>query len=146
MDIKKIEFTIVGGGYDPMANPMPKVKYTKRQQWLERVQNYVMWKEHVVECCLNELEENHPDLFDEAEQLVAAGDKPLTTDKQPMRMDIHIYWRGQAHADPENVFGSIADAIFKQDKYLAGSFEFTDQEKTEQPYVKITIQKYVTSK
>lgn len=38
-------------------------------------------------------------------------------------MDISILWKDNAHGDAENVFGSIADALFKQDKWLDGSFE-----------------------
>ena len=38
-------------------------------------------------------------------------------------MDIQIWWKNEAHADGENVFGSIADALFKNDKKLDGSFE-----------------------
>lgn len=37
-------------------------------------------------------------------------------------MDIKIFWRDDRHGDPENVFGSIADALFYNDKYLDGSF------------------------
>jgi len=144
MDIPElVEFTVVGGGYDPMANPMPKIKYTKRQQWLDRVQNFVMWKEHVVESYIAALEEaGQKEYADDAEQRVMKGSKPIATGTTPMRMDIHIYFRGKAHADPENVFGSIADALLEQDKWLAGSFEYTHLDKKEQPYVKITIQKY----
>lgn len=36
-------------------------------------------------------------------------------------MDLVIRWADDAHGDPENCFGSIADALFSQDKYLYGS-------------------------
>ena len=104
-----------------------------------------MWKEHVVESCLKAMEVQMPDEFKDAEQCVASGGKPITTDPQPMHMEIHIFWRGKAHADPENVFGSIADAIFKQDKYLTGAFNYTHQRKDEQPRVNIMIQKYANT-
>lgn len=41
-------------------------------------------------------------------------------------MDIDIEWGSGVHGDAENVFGSIADALFKQDKYLNGSFNGDD--------------------
>ena len=54
--------------------------------------------------------------------------KPFGTRKDLKgRMDIVIYWRNDVHADPENVFGSIADALFFQDKYLTGSFDFSEE-------------------
>lgn len=39
------------------------------------------------------------------------------------RMDVKIYWANEKHADPESVFGSIADAIFENDRHLDGSFK-----------------------
>ena len=38
-------------------------------------------------------------------------------------MDLTIRWKHNAHGDPENIFGSIADSLFFQDKDLDGSFE-----------------------
>ncbi len=43
-------------------------------------------------------------------------------------MSILIHWMGHSHGDPENIFGSIADALFSQDKYLAGEFDFRQSE------------------
>lgn len=136
-----LEFTVHGGGFDPMANPMPKIKYTARQQWLERVQNYVEWKSHVVDEYLEALEQVNDEWYDEAAERVMFGNKPIVTGTKAMRMDIFIAFRGRSHADPENVFGSIADALFTNDKYLAGSFDYTHLPKTQEPYVKITVQK-----
>jgi len=39
------------------------------------------------------------------------------------KMAIVIRWKNNAHGDAENIFGSIADALFSQDKWLDGSFE-----------------------
>lgn len=51
--------------------------------------------------------------------------KPLdTTITTKAHMDIMIWWCNRAHGDPENCFGSIADALFASDKYLSGSFNF----------------------
>lgn len=43
-------------------------------------------------------------------------------------MEILIHWNSGVHGDPENVFGSIADSLFGQDKYLAGGFDFKQSE------------------
>ena len=41
-------------------------------------------------------------------------------------MNIVIYWNKGNHGDAENVFGSIADSLFSQDKWLDGSFKNRD--------------------
>lgn len=145
MENLTLSFEVRGGGYDPMANPMPKLKLTGRQAWLQRVQNYVEWKEHVQLAFVDALKAYDAELGKVAEQRVAGGEKPLDTGKHPMYMHIHIYWRGDAHGDPENVFGSIADAMFHNDKYLALKVDYTPQPKTAEPYVTITIQPYATN-
>jgi Holliday junction resolvase RusA-like endonuclease len=38
-------------------------------------------------------------------------------------MDIKIFWMNGIHGDPDNIFKGIADALFKNDKFLDGSFE-----------------------
>lgn len=50
--------------------------------------------------------------------------KPLTILKNSARMDIKIAWANEHHGDPDNIFKGIADALFYDDKHLAGSFEF----------------------
>ncbi|HOB90282.1 MAG TPA: hypothetical protein PKG74_03070, partial [Candidatus Colwellbacteria bacterium] len=52
------------------------------------------------------------------------GPKPLHTGRKKCRMRIFITWSSGAHGDPENIFGSIADALFESDKYLSGEFDF----------------------
>jgi len=66
--------------------------------------------------------------------------KPITLDKDAKaRMDIKIYWNSKVHGDPENIFGSVADALFKNDKNLAGSFDFEySKDGTARVEVKIT--------
>jgi hypothetical protein len=41
-------------------------------------------------------------------------------------MDIKIFWSSDHHGDPDNIFKGIADALFTDDKYLSGSFNFCD--------------------
>lgn len=139
---KPYTFTITGGGYEEMANPMPKIKLTRGQQWTDRAQNYVLWKQHVIDSYIESLvEQGQEDEIKRLEKYLVLGGKPITTDKQEMHMAINIYWNGKAHADPENVFGSIADALFEQDKYLAGSFDFAHQKKGSVPYVEVIVRK-----
>lgn len=126
-----LEFSIMGNGTDPEGNPLPKLKMTGRQSWTDKAQKYVVWKKHVVEAFMREvandsglgyvLPEDLKDFVD------TVGEKPLVTGTEKVRMDLMIYWKDRRHGDPENIFGSIADALFKQDKYLAGSFDFCEK-------------------
>ena len=43
-------------------------------------------------------------------------------------MFLRIHWANEKYADAESVFGSIADAIFENDKHFAGSFTFVHAE------------------
>ena len=133
---EKIHFVIYGNAVNSKGNPLPKLKMTKGQQWTERAHNYTTWKSHVVAALIDEV--NGTINFQKISLNIAKTGKPFATVKdKPMRMDILIHWCGDVHGDPENVFGSIADSLFKQDKYLAGAFDFGEDWK--QGGVEITI-------
>lgn len=58
------------------------------------------------------------------EKQLLVGIQPFSTSvSDKARMDIRIYWINGIHGDPDNIFKGIADAIFKNDKFLDGSFE-----------------------
>lgn len=56
-------------------------------------------------------------------------------------MDIKIEWANGAHADGDNIFKGIADALFVNDKQVsAGSFESKmSEDKVGKVFVKIEI-------
>lgn len=134
-----ITFEIRGFGDDGMSNPVGKIRSTRFSHWKPIVKNYIKWKAHVADAFVTALMAQNAEKGKEAEQRLAQGLLPLDTGKIRAYMKIHIYWKGYHHSDPENVFGSIADSIFQNDKYLAGAFDFTHQDKTAQPYVEVTI-------
>lgn len=117
-------FTVEGNPKDPKGNAVPKLKMTGRQHWTPKAQNYVAWKKTVASACSRELDRLgvYADWYDRFAEV-----KPIQTGKEKIRMDIMIRWKNHAHGDPENIYGSLADAIFKQDKYLAGSFDFEEK-------------------
>lgn len=120
----KITFTIRGNQDDQFGNPMPKIKKTRWQSWTPEVQRYVHWKAHVQRSFLDVIQGKHSELLQRIEQSITRTGKPIEIDRnEKVRMDIKIWWKNEAHADGENVFGSIADALFKNDKKLDGSFE-----------------------
>lgn len=120
----EISFDVVGTHRGPECNPKPKIRKTFRQRWTPEVLEYIQWKEHIIASFWRAFE-SHSDRYDHLfGSVLSRLAKPVVTARQRCRMDIVIYWRGHSHGDPENIFGSIADALFSNDKYLAGSFDY----------------------
>ena len=117
----RIEFTIKGNHQDPFGNAFPKLKMTGKQHWMPKAQAYAMWKSYVQNALLKS---GLPiDLIDRFNKSLAFKGKPIELEKgQHARMDLLIAWKDGHHGDPENIFGSIADALFVNDKNLWGSF------------------------
>jgi hypothetical protein len=132
----KHSFTIIGNETSAYGNGRPKLRTTKGSQWDDKAKRYVAWKGHVVNCFLDSLRVASPKLASEYEMNAYKLKKPIPEFTGKCRMDIHIYFSSDSHGDPENIFGSIADALFIQDKRLIGSFDF-DHDK--QGRVEVTI-------
>jgi Holliday junction resolvase RusA-like endonuclease len=117
---KNIQFTIKGNPDDWHGNPVPYVRVVGRALWLPVARKYAAWKSYV-----------RKSFFAEYPAYVMYDGNKLLTDTPPFitkasekaRMDIKIFWMNGLHADPDNVFKGIADALFKNDKFLDGSFE-----------------------
>lgn len=120
----EIAFTLHGNHEDRNGNPLPKLRMTGPQQWRPEAKRYAAWKTFVQIALVEELNRRHPPAAREAAKNIALLGKPLALGDRGARMDLKIRWRNGAHGDPENIFGSIADALFYNDKHLAGSFEF----------------------
>jgi hypothetical protein len=118
----RIEFQIIGNESDPKGNPKPKLRKTGNQSWTPEVQRYIAWKNHVRAALIKHLREINPEAARIADQNIATCGKPLILGDRHATMDITISWKNDAHGDPENIFGSIADALFHNDKHLYGSF------------------------
>jgi hypothetical protein len=114
-------FEILGTHEGPNDNPIPKLKMTGRQHWTDKAQRYVMWKGHVVTAFMECLGREDRWI---AEQNISLCGKPLVIPGEKGKMSIVSFWKDNKHADPENVFGSIADALFFNDKKLACVSDF----------------------
>jgi len=118
--IKKLSFVIKGNQDDWHGNPIPYTRVVKRALWLPEAKKYNAWKSYARRSFYGE----YP------AYLMRAGNT-LLTDLQPFktsaaskaRMDIRIFWMNGIHGDPDNIFKGLADALFKNDKFLDGSFE-----------------------
>lgn len=103
--------------------PMAKLKMTGKQSWMPKAQKYVRYKEYVKGQFFDTLIGH--DFKSIAQRSMIDTGKPIPKrDKKHARMDIRIYFDSFVHADPENIFGGIADALFNDDKYLSGSFSY----------------------
>ena len=118
--MKGYAFTIKGNHKSRTGNAVPKLKMTGNQHWTPKAREYVQWKEHVVTAFLDSL--RGPKTVAEHRLYcsnVARWGKPFVlpaTEHGLMRL--RIKWSNKAHGDPENIFGSIADALFANDKNL----------------------------
>lgn len=139
--VELIKFSVYGTHEGLDQNPMPKLKMTGKQHWMPKAQKYVKWKSFLV---ARYLDTKYPNKkipradFGDAHDLISG--KPIVMDKsQRAHMHLHIVWADETHGDPENIFGSVADALFKNDKHLAGSFDF-EHSKNKRSRIDITIQ------
>lgn len=125
--MSKFTFTIKGNQESNVGNPLAYFRTTQGSRWNAGSKKYDAWKQFVKGCFLSELMDKKKITGADFKALVYVHPnmKPIQKSKLKMRMDLQIYWCSDAHADPDNVFKGIADALFENDKYLAGSFDFT---------------------
>lgn len=109
--MKNIDFIIYGNQEDRRANPIPYIRITRRSKWTDKAQRYFQWKSYVYGA------------FCEATQKLGNRRcERLNTKEEKIVMNLQIEWADNKHADPDNVFKGIADALFENDKNLDGSF------------------------
>ncbi len=118
--MKKITFMVKGNQEDIHGNPIPYVRVVKRALWLPEAKRYNAWKSFVRRSFYGD----YPGYLMRAANTLLTELQPFTTNSaEKARMDVRIYWRNGLHGDPDNIFKGIADALFKNDKFLDGSFE-----------------------
>lgn len=136
--MKKIIFIIKGNQENPNGNPIPYLRTTQASQWTDKAVRYQEWKGYVVGEYIKALEkiENRKELekYHDLSKL-----KPIANTGEKIHMRLQITWGNKAHADSDNVFKGIADALFINDKFLVGEFDYEYGEKGAGGQVKITI-------
>lgn len=58
--------------------------------------------------------------------------------KEKTHLNVMVYFRNKKHADPENIRKGIQDAIFEDDKYVAGCVDFDYDSKNPRCEIEIT--------
>ena len=133
----QFSFTINGTHEGRQKNAIPKIKKTARQYWTKEVKRYTLWRKHVQAEFLQQLKEvNGKEAVKLAENVLIKL-RPIPDTKKRIEVKMIIYFKGERHADPENVFGSIADALLQQDKHVKGEFDYRHVERD--PHVDVII-------
>ncbi len=130
----KIAFTINGNQENPKGNPIPYHRATQKSRWSPECQRYEAWKSYVQEAFYSESKKfNIERIFsdDPPEKLMKKMmdgkiTKPINL-KKKMRTDIFIYWANNAHGDPDNILKGVNDALYQNDKLVAGSVDFAEK-------------------
>lgn len=145
----QIEFIITGNQEHPEGNPIPYTRLTQGTTWTDKALRYGAWKTYVVQQFERAAKiQGFPLALDDQQavkEMIRTGRpaKPINLEKKLARMDIRIEWANGAHADADNIFKGILDALFVNDKNVAaGSFESKKaNDGVGKVFIKITIEK-----
>ena len=141
--MKKYKFVIYGNQENKDGNPIPKIRKTGRQSWTPEVQRYAEWKKFVAAEFIAWLEKRDPgdEYMIAMKQNIFNGKKPIWG-MPDAKMNIVITFADERHGDPESIFGSIADALFENDKHLSGMMDFEHGENGKvEIYIEIEYEK-----
>lgn len=116
--MKIITFEIRGNQTNPFGNPVGYTR-TLSHSWRADATKYANWCRFVRQCYFLEFQKELT-----AREMLSMP-QPLTTSKEShAEMHIEVEYSNDTRPDMDNVFKGIADALFKNDKYImAGSFK-----------------------
>lgn len=120
--IRTETFTIEGNQENKVGNPLPYLRRTQGSLWSKESKRYEAWIEFVRRQCYFQttLEERW-----NTRGRTMRYEHPFTTSRNEYaRMDVMMWFADETHADPDNIFKGLADALFKNDKHLAHSVDF----------------------
>jgi len=117
---------ITGNQEDPYGNPIPYERMTQRSKWKPRNKRYLLWKSYIVGCWL--------EIFHKPPRFLPG---------ETYRLDVICYFKGEAHADPDNCRKAVQDALFSNDKHIWGFVSFAHVEKS--PGLAIGVKKETPS-
>lgn len=133
--MKTITFTIHGNQENRDGNPIPYFRTTQAGKWGKGAVRYREWKSYVVASYLDAMEAipkieraDYGDMHDLLER------KPIKASEKKQWMTLKIVFADKSHADCDNIFKGIADALFMNDKYLASrgfDYEYGDAGRVE---------------
>lgn len=127
-----MKFIIYGNQESKKGNPIGYHRTTQGSYWNAGSKRYNAWKAHVV-----------ASFIDGTKEASFGTGKPINLGKSKAYLHTMIYYANQARPDPDNVQKGIADALFVNDKNVAGSYDFTEDKKN--PRVEVTIEVCATT-
>lgn len=137
--MKTIRFEIHGNQEHKDGNPCPYFRVTSQSKWSKGAKRYHQWCSFVRARYLDALGEiktiDRADFGDFHDLLEK---KPIANTGRKVIVNLKIHWKDRTHADSDNVFKGIADALFMNDKYVVGSFDY-DYSENKQGSVEVEI-------
>lgn len=124
-----MKFVIYGNQEDPQGNPIGYHRTTQGSYWNAGSKRYKAWKDYVAAC----YERSMPS---QRRSTASINQKPIAS-KEKHYLRTMIYFANNARPDPDNVQKGIADALFQNDKNVAGSYDFAFDK--ERPRVEVQI-------
>lgn len=123
--MKTYTFTIYGNQENRIGNPIPYHRTTQGSFWNKGSKRYLAWKEYVqatfMEAMKSQITSQEHNLL---ERMIFRHGKPIALDNEEAEMMVDIYWKNEAHADGDNIFKGIADALYVNDKNVwRGAFK-----------------------
>ena len=119
-----MKFVIYGNQENRKGNPIGYHRTTQGSYWNEGSRRYKAWKDYVVAA------------YDRAANAATISGKPIVS-REKSYLHTMIYYANNARPDPDNVQKGVADALFENDKNVAGSYDFAIDK--DNPRIEITI-------
>ncbi len=129
MQSPHIKFTIHGNHEYLDGNPIPFERAVKGH-WRERSSRYMNWQAYVRQQFYTQHRDILSQLFDDTNvpakrKLTQAFlMKPFKHFGTRIHVHSRIYFANKTHGDSDNIQKGIVDALFVEDKYVAGSYDF----------------------
>lgn len=144
-----ISFTIHGNHEDQAGNPIPYFRTTQKGQFNKGARRYHGWKDYVRKtytdmfgdkpkspCRMTTTEYKKIYEFEKKQ-----SEKPIDLEGKKAYMTLAITFKNKAHADCDNIYKGIADALFINDKTLASrGFDYEYAEKGKGGKVEVLIE------
>ncbi len=108
-----ITFTIQGNQNNPKGNPLGYHRTTQRGKWNPASLRYYAWMRYV--------QKTYIDASGESKNYLL---KPIELGTRKAYLNTMIYYASDHRPDPDNVQKGIADALFVNDKNVAGTYDF----------------------
>lgn len=125
--MKKIQFKITGNQEKKDGNPIPYFRTTQGTQFTKGAKRYHAWADYVRAAFIDAIQAmTAKERAEVKEYINFANKKPIVAVAGKIVMDLNIDFKDNTHGDCDNVFKGIADALFMNDKYLAGSFDYKE--------------------